>query len=175
LEIDVSPAVDMTPPDAPVIEGVWISRSYGPRDEGCARSSSSSSCDGSGGVAIQIEPARDDSGAVEVLGYLLRVAGGELPGGFTPGDRPLLPLSGALYVHFPDPGPGDQEPIDVTFELVAVDRAGNESTPTVARATDSGDEGCAFAGRAHSGVFARGVVVLALSVLFGRRWRRRRA
>lgn len=170
LQIDTPPELDTTPPEAPTLTEVRIGRSYGPRDEGCSQSASS--CDGFGTVGIQIQPGKDDRTAPQDLGYLVRVRGGSLPGGATPSDRPVLLLSGGLYVSFPDPGPDDQEPIDVTFEVVAVDRAGNESAPTVARATSPGDGGCALSGRAHSGIFARVVVVLALSVLVLRRARR---
>lgn len=173
LVIDTSPTVDTVPPDAPVLADVRIGRSYGPREDGCSRSGSS--CDGSGSLGIQIEPGHDDRTAADDLGYLVRLRDGALPGGFPPYDQPVLLMSDGLYVSFPDPGPDDQEPIDVTFEVVAVDRAGNESAPTIGHATSPGDEGCSFAGRAHPGVFARLVVVLALSVLSGRRWLRRRA
>jgi hypothetical protein len=168
LQIDMSPALDTMPPEPPLLGEVRIGRSYGPREEGCSRSGSS--CDGSGALGIQIEPGLDDRTAPGDLGYLIRLREGALPGGATPRDRPVLLLSGGLYVGFPDPGPDEQEPIDVTFEVVAVDRAGNESVPTVARATSPGDdEACAFAGRARSGIFARLAIVMALAALAVRR------
>jgi hypothetical protein len=169
LQIDSS-ALDKVPPEPPAVEEVRLNRSYGPRSDGCSQSSSS--CDGSGSLGIQIAPGRDDRTAPNDLGYLVRVRDGGLPGGATPYDQPVLLLSGGLYVFFPDAGPDEQEPIDVTFEVIAVDRAGNESAPTVARATSPGDEGCAFGGRARSGMFERLVIVTALSVFAARRARR---
>src|SRR5688572_13878522 len=171
LEIDTSAAIDTTPPESPVLGEVRIGRSYGPRADGCSRSESS--CDGSGALGVQIEPGDDDRTAPDDLGYLIRLRDGELPGAVTPSDRPVLLLGGGLYVHFPDPGPDEQEPIDVTFEVVAVDRAGNESAPTVAHATSPGDEGCAFGGRKRSGMVERLVVLIALSVFAVRRSHRR--
>jgi hypothetical protein len=172
LQIDMSPSVDTMPPEAPVLGEVRVGRSYGPRDGGCSQSGSS--CDGSGALGIQIEPGHDDRTAPDDLGYLIRLREGSLPGGAMPSKAPVLLLSGGLYVSFPDPGPDEQEPIDLTFEVVAVDRAGNESAPTVARATSPGDEGCAFAGRPRSGTFARLMIVIALPVLIARRLLRRR-
>lgn len=171
LEIDTSAAIDTTPPESPVLGEVRIGRSYGPRADGCSRASSS--CDGWGALGVQIEPGYDDRTAPDDLGYRIRLRDGELPGGATPSDRPVLLLGGGLYVHFPDPGPDEQEPIDVTFEIVAVDRAGNESAPTVAHATSPGDEGCAFAGQRRSGILERLVILIALSVFAVRRSHRR--
>lgn len=170
LQIDES-SQDTTPPEPPVLAGVRINRSYGPREDGCSRSESS--CDGSGSLGIQLEPGHDDRTAPEDLGYLVRLRDGALPGGATPSDQPTLLMSGGLYVHFPDPGPDEQGPIDVTFEVVAVDRAGNESAPTVAHATSAGNEGCAFAGRRHSGLLERLVIAIALSAFAVRRALRR--
>src|ERR1041384_5215160 len=84
LKVDTSPALDTVPPERPVVEEVRLNRSYGPRSDGCSQSSSS--CDGSGSLGVQIAPGRDDRTAPNELGYLIRVRGGELPGGATPYD-----------------------------------------------------------------------------------------
>src|SRR5688500_18606722 len=104
LQIDES-SLDTTPPESPRLAEVRIGRSYGPRENGCSRSASS--CDGSGALGIQIEPGHDDGTAPDDLGYLIRLREGALPGGAVPHDRPVLLMSGGLYVHFPDPGPDE--------------------------------------------------------------------
>jgi hypothetical protein len=137
-------AADSTAPEPPRITGVTVDRSYGPRSEGCS-GGSESSCDGTGTIGFELAEGADDRTTPDQLGYRIERVAGDLPTGVVlPGA--VRAHDGWLWLEFTDPGPDDQDEIDVTFRIVAVDLAGNESAPSArARARDPGDEGCALA------------------------------
>jgi len=83
-------------------------------------------------------------------------------------------LGNRVYVSWNDGASGDQEAFDVTFAVVAIDRAGNESAPRTFRAQHGGTGGgCRIAGRRGSVV---GLIAFALLAGFAgtRRGRRPR-
>jgi hypothetical protein len=138
----VDPAMQATDQMAPTLSPIpapTIGRGFAPG--GC--SGSSSSCDDIG--VIQIQPkATDDMTPAEQIGFRITLAGGTLPAGLTlPADAidltPGYPIVGLIWV---DGATNDQDPVDFTLSIVAVDRAGNESAPqTVVVHDDGGGSG----------------------------------
>jgi hypothetical protein len=119
-------AVDVTPPAAPAGEVDRIVRG-----KGAVRAPDGSiqgtSCDDIGMITFRIvTPAADDRTPPERLGYRITLAEGTLPEGLelpsTAFRQPML--------HWIDGATDDQEPIDFSVRIVAVDRAGNESAPS---------------------------------------------
>jgi hypothetical protein len=132
-------ATDQMPPTLSPIPAPVIGRGFAPG--GC--SGSSSSCDDIG--VIQIEPkATDDMTPAEKIGFRITLAAGTLPSGLTlPADAidlpPGFPFVGLTWV---DGATNDQDPLDFTLSIVAVDLAGNESAPqTVVVHDDGGGSG----------------------------------
>ena len=111
----------------------------------------------------------------ERIGYLFTLVSGSLPQGLElPGA--VEPFAGELGFIWIDGRTNDQEPIDFTVRVVAIDLAGNESAPQMVRVTDDGDAGggCAIG---HARPYARGLVwvtVVALLLAARRRPSRRR-
>lgn len=165
--------VDVTAPEPPSATAD-VSRSYGPRSAGCG--TAGSSCDGSGTIHFMIKPGVDDRTSSEKLGYSIRLVGGDPPAGLELPDMPQIATGGTdIWVHFPDPGPDDQEGFDGVFQLIAVDAAGNESELSApVHVQHGGDTGCAIVGsvrrhRAGPALF----FALALGALARRRLRNR--
>jgi hypothetical protein len=116
-----------------------IARGFAPG--GC--SGSSSSCDDIG--IVQIQPkATDDMTPAEKIGFRVTLAAGALPSGLTlPADTidlpPGYPFVGLTWV---DGATDNQDPLDFTLSIIAVDLAGNESGPqTVVVHDDGGGSG----------------------------------
>jgi hypothetical protein len=138
----VDPAMEVTDQMAPTLSPISapvIGRGFAPG--GC--SGSSSSCDDIG--VIQIEPkATDDMTPTEKIGFRVTLADGTLPAGLTlPADAIDLPAGypfvGLTWV---DGATNNQDPLDFTLSIVAVDLAGNESAAqTVVVHDDGGGSG----------------------------------
>ena len=103
------------------------------------RSDGDSSCGGIGSIQIAFTGAKDDRTPRERIGYLITHVAGTLPYGLSlPSDARLAtPVAGdvsgevfLLALAWADPATGDQEAIDFTLALTAVDLAGNESAPS---------------------------------------------
>jgi hypothetical protein len=101
---------------------------------------SDSSCAGIGLIQITFTGAKDDRTPRERIGYLITHVAGTLPYRLSlpsdarlatpvPGDVPGEVLF-VLTLMWPDPATGDQEALDFTIALTAVDLAGNESAPS---------------------------------------------
>lgn len=97
---------------------------------------SDSSCANVGLIQVAFTGAKDDRTPRERIGYLITHVAGTLPYGlFLPSDAVLAtPVAGdvsgevfLLALAWADPATGDQEAIDFTLALTAVDLAGNES------------------------------------------------
>jgi hypothetical protein len=104
-----------------------------------------SSCDGIGSVALTVV-ASDDVTPATTLGYRFSLAAGALPTAFVILlDQPsqVAVTDGQIWFNWDD-GKEDQSPIDFTLQVVAIDRAGNESSPQKVRVTDD-PGGCALA------------------------------
>jgi uncharacterized protein (TIGR03382 family) len=150
-------AVDTTPPEVPVLE-VMYSRE--PAGDGCF---SASSCQGSGSVGLGIEMAVDDRTSLGEMGYVIELAGGELPSGMRLPASPVRADYGVIWLHFSD---HDQD-IDFTLSVRAMDLAGNLGEPVLVEASDGGSSGCSTGAR--SGPATLILVILALAVAVRRR------
>jgi hypothetical protein len=100
---------------------------------------SDSSCDSIGLIEIEFTGAKDDRTPRERIGYLITHVAGTLPYGLSLPSYARLakPVAGdvsgevfRLVLLWTDPATGDQEAIDFTLALTAVDLAGNESAPS---------------------------------------------
>lgn len=84
----------------------------------------SSSCGSEGSLELQLTPASDDRAAPGELGYRLRWVEGSLPAAL---EEPLGRIArGTEQLRFELPFDPVPE-LDATFQLIAIDRAGNES------------------------------------------------
>jgi hypothetical protein len=122
------------------------------------------SCDGLASLALGVAPSDDVTPATDI-GYRFSLVAGGLPPSFTIIlDRPsqFFMSDGELWFSWGD-GTEDHAPIDFTLEVVAIDRAGNESAPQTVRVQDAGSSGgCAIARPSQP---ARGLAWFALAAL----------
>jgi hypothetical protein len=90
---------------------------------------------------------------VDRIGYRFTLVAGAFPAGFTlPSETIVLLVSaGEMWLHWEDGATDDQESIDFTLQIIAVDAAGNESAPQTLRIRDD-QGGCRIAaGRGSPG------------------------
>src|SRR4051794_40169835 len=118
-------ATDQVPPTLPLLSAPLITRGKGPQGTGCAEGGAS--CDDLGAIGL-LATATDNVTAPERIGYRLTLAGGALPSGLVLPDT-SEPTGGAIWLHWTDGATDDQESIDFTLRVVAIDGAGNESGP----------------------------------------------
>lgn len=129
IEHVVDPAeadVDKEPPAKIETVGVEIRRGEGP-EGGCSRTSTS--CDDIGSITLVPTPPSDNRTAPNELGYRIRLVGGTLPEGLSlPSEAWRAEGSNfpALSLRWIDGSTDDQEAIDFTITLTAIDRAGNQ-------------------------------------------------
>jgi hypothetical protein len=121
-----------------------VTRGRGPERSGCGETASS--CDDIGRIQLYVSDVSDDRTSVEKLGYRVEVVAGSLPG-FAPPTTAVGAFNGnQLFFHWIDDADDEQESIDVTFRIRAVDLAGNEGPPRDVRVRDDGrSEGCRIA------------------------------
>jgi MYXO-CTERM domain-containing protein len=163
-------ATDQTPPTLPPTSVPAIARGYAP--SGC--SGSASTCDDIGIVSL-FPNAMDDVTPPERIGFRITLAGGALPSGFTlPADAIEQDPGSALRLTWVDGATDNQDAIDFTLSIIAIDLAGNESTPQTVVVRDSGAP--AGGGCRHSSGRAPGPAEIFLGLLgltlAGRRRRR---
>ena len=100
---------------------------------------SDSSCDSIGLIQIEFTSAKDDRTPRARIGYRITHVAGTLPYGLSlPRDARLAnPVAGdvsrevfRLELAWTDSATGDQDALDFTLALTAVDLAGNESAPS---------------------------------------------
>jgi len=149
---------DQTPPTLPAIPPPIVRRFEA---TGC----SGGGCPASGSIAIEAV-ATDDVTAPNQIGYRFTLASGTLPEGFTLPSYARDPVGTTAFLFWD--GDGD---LDFTLEVVAIDLAGNESTPQTVRVADDGGACTVAPGRLRRAPLA-GVVLAALLVA-ARRSRRR--
>lgn len=158
IAFEVDPAEGPAPSPPEVVE-VVVKRGVGPAPEGCG-TFRSSSCDDLGWIGITVADAGPD------VGFAVRLVEGELPvdvvdapqAGSVADDGRWLDVGAWL-----DGATDAQEPIDAVVEVVAVSRAGAESTPVRVPVADAGtatDASCASFG-APVGALAIGVALVA--------------
>jgi hypothetical protein len=161
-------ATDQMPPTLPPPGAPRITRGKGAQGVGCT--ASASSCDDIGSIVIPVR-ATDDNTPPAQIGFRMSVEDGSLPSGLTLPSGAVKPWGDVLVLNWVDGASDDQEPIDFTLRVVAIDLAGNESAPqTVRVSNDPGGCTIAPARRPYS---ALAFVATAVSLLATRRWRRR--
>jgi MYXO-CTERM domain-containing protein len=161
--------VDHTPPVLPPIPPPVIRRASGP--QGCTSDSTDDSCDDLGMLVFTVA-GTDDMTPPTQLGYTFTLASGALPDGFTLPTYPLLPdTATSITLVWVDGAINGQEPLDFTLSVVAVDAAGNQSTPRLVEVKEGDSGACRVGPGARPGPAA--FVVLAAVVLAARRRARR--
>jgi hypothetical protein len=141
---DAEKTLDTTPPSAIGETTYSVTRGRGPERSGC--SETSSSCDDIGGIQLYVSEVTDDRTSLEKLGYRVEVVAGSLPGFSTPTTAVRAFNGNQLFFHWIDDAEEEQESIDVTFRIRAVDLAGNEGPPRDVRVRDDGrSDGCSLA------------------------------
>ena len=141
-------ATDQTPPTLPPNLETTIKRGMGPQQQGCGQGSSS--CDDLGVITIAAR-ATDDVTPPTRIGYRLTLAAGSTPAGLQLPSSPVeFAGGGGVALAWLDGATDDQEPINFTLQVVAIDLAGNESAPQTVRIRDDSGHACAVA-RGHRG------------------------
>ena len=113
---------------APTLQPLSVARLQ--RGTATGGACSHSSCDGMGSLALTIAVSDDVTPAMDI-GYRFSLAAGALPASFVILlDQPsrVAVSDGKLWFNWDD-GTEDHAPIDFTLQVVAIDRAGNESAP----------------------------------------------
>jgi hypothetical protein len=153
-------ATDQVAPTLPTPVVTSINRGQGPKRSGCGWSGSS--CDDLGSIAIT-NLATDNVTPADRIGYRFAVVGGRLPSGFSlPGETVNIFISGGtLWLNWIDGATDDQEAIDFSLQIIAVDSAGNESAPQIVRVHDEAG-GCRIAPAGSSWVGSDTVFLLAV-------------
>lgn len=130
--------VDVQPPALTAVSVGTIKRGQGSRGfVGCGQTVST--CDDIGSLTI-VPTASDDVTPVDRLGYRVSLVAGKLPA------SAMLPegATTSIAVYWLDGATDDQEPLDFTLSIVAIDLAGNESAPRTVHVVDD-KGGCAVA------------------------------
>jgi len=160
------------PPSAPAHLSTEIRRGVGPETEGCTGEASASSCDGVGRITLRVSPSTDDRTPAEQIGYRMIVVDGTPPEGAGLGDEPVLLLHDSyLFLGWSDDAEDEQESVDFTVVLIAVDAAGNESAPSDEIHIRHGgrDPGCAVDGGGRRTPTAAVIALASLGLLVARR------
>lgn len=129
---------DVTPPETPRLLELSVSRGGG------GPPGTWSSCSDIGAVGLALA-ADDDVSPAEAIGFRLTLAGGVLP--FELPADPVRPQGqGWLTLNWIDEATREQEPIDATLSIEAVDEAGNVSAEALTvQVVDPGRRGCQVA------------------------------
>lgn len=164
--------VDHTPPGKIPSAGVTVERGHGPTGGGCNGGAASTSCDDIGTVTLFPTAPTDDRTPPADLGYVVNVVAGALPKDATLPDGPvLLDPDGGLRIRWIDGANDDQESIDLSVTLTAVDRGGNPGAASEPiRVHDAGrSSGCRAARGGDGSSFAIVLGLLATARLAARR------
>ena len=128
-------AVDVAPPGAPTLLDLQIVRGQGPQSAGCG-GSSATSCDDIGQIRLNLVAADDRTDAARI-GYRISLAGGALPSGLLLPDEPIRTFDGWISLIWIDEATDDQERIEFSLTVTAIDLAGNESAPAASIQVDN--------------------------------------
>lgn len=163
-------AADTTPPGAPVLGAPQFSR-----HPDLPRCGNPSSCVGSGAIRIVLSAPADDRTPGAEMGYVFEVTGGTLPTNLSLPETPVRATSdGGISFLFSD----DDQSIDVTLSVRAMDLGGNLGAPATVRVTHPGKVGCVggpgndaggCSAGARAGLGAAAMVLLALAITLHRR------
>lgn len=139
-------ALDTKPPSAITKTSFTLQRGHGP--EGGCLSESSDSCADIGTLTLHFEPASDDRTDAANMGYRIEVVAGHAPSDPTWPSSAVRAFDGSsLYLHWVDGEDDEQEALDFTLSISAVDRAGNQGPATQVRVRHAGSsEGCRVTG-----------------------------
>jgi hypothetical protein len=160
-------AVDSTPPSAIGKTTYSIRRGTGPERDGC--SESASSCDDIASLSLYLGEVTDDRTDAEHMGYAVKVVG-NAPSDSTWPSGPVRVEERTMYLHWVDGDTDDQESVDFTLCIRAVDLAGNEGPENCVHVQDDGSSsGCRLA---PAGVDVSWAFVVALLGVLARRARR---
>lgn len=124
---------DVTGPDAPVVNELDVRRGNA-CEEG-------DTCQDLGFITMRLAPGVDDQTAAEEMGYRVTLSAGSLD------DTSLIPeydlrlFGDEIFLVWADGASNDQEAIDLTLELIAIDQSGNQSQPTYVDVTHPGGTG----------------------------------
>jgi MYXO-CTERM domain-containing protein len=155
-------AADQTPPSLPAIPAPTVH--YGADDSsGCG----GAKCGDATYIGIAAL-ATDDMTAADHIGYRLSLVDGTLPANTTLPTTAIDPFLDQVRVYFPH----DTVAFDFTLQVVAIDRAGNESAPQTVRVTDDSGHACAVA-RGRAGRTDLGWAALLALLAVASRQRRR--
>jgi uncharacterized protein (TIGR03382 family) len=154
-QLDTAYANDTVAPSA-VTASAAVHRSAD--DTGCG---GASSCGDLASVSIDVA-ATDDAAPADMLGYQLRVVGGQPPAGLTiPTEAVMSYGGGDLYFYFEY---GDRSGFNFALEIRAVDLNGNLGPPTtITIGEDQATSGCSTS---HGSTL--GAVLLALLAVLAR-------
>jgi hypothetical protein len=157
-------AADTTPPM--ITEATIFDLSRGSAGgQGC--SGGRSSCDDIGRLVLDLA-ATDDLSLGTDIGFRVRVVEGSLPRGALPGADIVDVSTIRFFVAWSEQEP---ESFDAVLEVVAVDRAGNESAPRRI-SVESGGAACSTSG-GRTGLFTLAPIALAVALIAWRARRRR--
>lgn len=120
---DEESQVDTTRPEVPGVQLTGITRGTGPERSGCGEMASSS-CDDIGVLTLEIAAPDDDRTSPDSMGYFFEFEG-TLPDGFVPPETALRLGPDGFVFTWIDGTRDNQEPIDMTITVSAVDLAGN--------------------------------------------------
>ncbi len=164
-------AADHTAPGQPAAVTTSVQRGKAPRSSGCGEQMATS-CDDLGFVTIVPTAPTDDRTASADLGYRVRLVAGALPADSTLWPKPIVAgFGGGLTLTWVDGADADQEALDFTVTLAAVDRAGNEGPPSApVRVVDAGTSGGCRTSRSGDALSAAGLLA---ALLWMGAWRRR--
>jgi hypothetical protein len=165
-------ATDHQPPTLATIVDVQVARGHAANDDGC--SATASSCDDLGSITFSVA-ATDDMTPPAQIGYGFSLAGGTLPQGFVlPATALRAPSLIAVSLTWPDGATDVQDSLDFSLRVVAIDLAGNQSTPQTIRIQQAAAGGCRVAGGVEKNGNATALLTgVALVVLLGPRRRGR--
>ena len=158
---DPTHSADQTSPSTPEVANVAVTRSED--SGGCGMSS----CGDRATIHLDVS-ATDDRAQAELIGYEVRVVGGEAPAGLDPmRDGRVRPSGGELLFYFDYGAPG----FTIDLEIRAVDLNGNLGPPQIVTVSDvEPSAGCMSVARQH-GLVTFGLVLLVLGWVTRRRYR----
>lgn len=125
--------LDTLQPESPSVVSVVVTRGRGEQpmaDYETSCRTTNSSCDDIGSLAIQLEASVDDRTATESLGYRFEILTGKSPIDFYGGFAMNSVAGDPFWFHWIDDATDNQEALDFSFHVFAVDLAGNESAPS---------------------------------------------
>jgi hypothetical protein len=135
-------------PDQPRDIHYSIKRGQAPQNKGC--SVESSSCDDIGSIELEFPTPGDADSTADEIGYEVTVVAGTLPDGAALSNLPRAGFRDSgqasptrVWLHWADGASDEQESLDLTVTITAVDRDGNRSPASEpVRISDAAGEGC---------------------------------